>query len=82
MGKRLSTTSNFCCPRMTGKETMCIEFQTEDLVAHQKKQSIYTFRKHSDRYPGVFIENLLLFCSSRKTEYLLMTEEMMTVSEK
>lgn len=64
MGKRL----DFCCPGMTGKETICIAFQREDLVAYQKKQSTCTFRKHSNRYPGVFIENLLLFCSNRKRE--------------
>lgn len=47
---------------------MCIAFQREDLVSHQKKQSTCTFKKHSDKYPGVFIENLLLFCSNRKRE--------------
>lgn len=64
MRKRL----DFCCSGMTGKETICIAFQREDLVAHHTKQSTCTIRKHSNRYPGVFIENLLLFCSNRKTE--------------
>lgn len=64
MGNRL----DFCCPQITGKETICIAFQREDLVARQKKQSTRTFRKHSNRFPGVSIENLLLFGSKRKRE--------------